>query len=221
MNIGSWKKTSFIEVPGHISTIFFVNKCNFSCGFCHVPFLLENENTISNEEIFQFLEKRKNQVEFVAISGGEPTLQKDLFEFLRKAKRFKYKTAIETNGSKPEIIKQLLEENLLDYIMMDIKTDKENYSNFCNPNLIQQSIDFIKNSNINYEFRTTMVPKYTQNFEKIVSWISGAKNYYLQQFVPDNCKDEEFRQMKPYHSKQIKEFQEIAKQYIPNCKIRS
>ena len=97
MKIVAHKKTSLIEIPDHISTVFFVNKCNFSCGFCHVGFLLEDQKPIPENEIFEFLEKRKNQIEYVAVSGGEPTLQPDLAEFYSKVKKLNYKTALETN----------------------------------------------------------------------------------------------------------------------------
>jgi len=223
MNISAWKKTSLIEVPDHISTVLFVNGCNFSCGYCHVPFLLSNPKTFSEKEIFEFLEKRKDQIEFVVITGGEPTLQPDLKEFFEKVKELGYKTALETNGSNPQVIETLLKEKLVNRIMMDIKTNKENYAKFYNFEKIQKSINLILNSNINYEFRTTMVPEYItkENYSDLISLIPNAKEYYIQQFIPDNCKDQKFREMKPYTTKQLEEFCEIAKQKIPNAKLRS
>jgi len=222
MNFGAWRKTSVIEVPGYISTVLFTNGCNFSCGYCHVPFLLTNQKTIPEKEIFEFLKKRKEIIEFVVVSGGEPTLQPDLLKFYEKVKKLGYKTALETNGSKPEVIKELLNKKLLDYIAMDIKTDKDNYDVFWNPEDIDKSIKLIINSNIKYEFRTTMATKYVikENFEKMMQWISGAKNYYIQQFVSDNAKDKEFREMKPYTSGQLAEFCKIAKKYVEKCELR-
>ncbi len=223
MNIGAFKKTSLIEVPDHISTVVFVNGCNFKCGFCYNGWLLKNSVTIPENEIFDFLERRKNQVEYVAVTGGEPTLQKDLSEFLQKAKNYGFKTALETNGSNPRMVKDLLKKNILDYLAMDIKTDMQHYNTFFEkPESIENSIEIILDSNINYEFRTTMVPAYVDKikFRNILETIDSAKNYYLQKFKPEETLDSALKDSKLYTEKEFKEFKRMADVHVENCQLR-
>ena len=158
--------------------------------FCHNSDLLSNSaTTISEEEIFAFLKKRKNILSGICITGGEPTLQPDLVEFVKKVRSLDYKIKLDTNGYRPEIISELLDKNLLDYIAMDIKAGFSNYSKVCGiPNLnietIKDSISIIENSGIGYEFRTTVVKELhtEQDFLEISDMISVKSPYYIQSF---------------------------------------
>ena len=165
MNIYGYQKTTLLDYPGHVAATLFTGGCNFRCPFCHNSNLILNPTSsslISEDEIFHFLKKRKNILSGICITGGEPTLQTDLAEFIKKLKSLEYKIKLDTNGYHPKILSDLLDQNLLDYIAMDIKSGYSNYSDICgisnfNITPITESISVIENSGINYEFRTTVV----------------------------------------------------------------
>lgn len=190
MVICGYQKTTLLDYPGHVAATIFTGGCNFRCPFCHNSDLLCSPATlISQEEIFAFLEKRKNILSGICITGGEPTLQTDLAEFIEKARTLGYKIKLDTNGYRPEIISNLLNKNLLDYIAMDIKTGYSNYakvSGISNLNIgtINKSISIIENSGIDYEFRTTVVKELhtEQDFWEITEMISPDSPYYIQSF---------------------------------------
>lgn len=185
-------KTTLLDYPGHVAACVFTGGCNFRCPFCHNAGLVlnvEEQEQVSEEEFFSFLGKRKGVIEGVCITGGEPTLQKDLKEFIRKIKEYGLLVKLDTNGYCPEVLGELLEEGLLDYVAMDVKASKDNYghaSGVANIDIakINKSIAYIMNSNIPYEFRTTVVKGIheIEEFAKIGEWIQGAKAYYLQYY---------------------------------------
>ena len=192
MNICGYQKTTLLDYPGHVAATIFTGGCNFRCPFCHNSDLIINpgsSNLIEEEEILSFLRKRKNILSGICITGGEPTLQPDLSEFIEKVRSFGYKIKLDTNGYRPEIISALLEKNLLDYIAMDIKAGLSNYSKVCgisqlNINNIIKSVSVIENSGIEYEFRTTVVKELhtKKDFYEIVKMISPKSSYYIQSF---------------------------------------
>ena len=190
MNIYGYQKTTLLDYPGHVAATIFTGGCNFRCPFCHnSDLLLNNSPLISEEEIFTFLKKRQNILSGICITGGEPTLQKDLSEFIEKVRSFGYKIKLDTNGYRPEIISDLLNKHLLDYIAMDIKAGFSNYALVCGmPNLnidiIQESISIIESSSIDYEFRTTVVKELhsKRDFKEISEMISAKSPYYIQSF---------------------------------------
>lgn len=190
MNIYGYQKTTLLDYPGHVAATIFTGGCNFRCPFCHnSDLLLNNSSPISEEEIFRFLKKRQNILSGICITGGEPTLQKDLSEFIEKVRSLGYKIKLDTNGYRPEIISDLLSKHLLDYIAMDIKAGFSNYALVCQiPNLnidtIQESISIIESSSIDYEFRTTVVKELhsVQDFKEIAEMISPKSPYYIQSF---------------------------------------
>lgn len=190
MNICGYQKTTLLDYPGHVAATIFTGGCNFRCLFCHNSDLLLNPSTIiSEEEIFTFLKKRKNILSGICITGGEPTLQKDLIEFIEKVRSLGYKIKLDTNGYRPQIISELLNKNLLDYIAMDIKAGYSNYANICgvsnlNIETIKESISMIENSGIDYEFRTTIVKELhtEQDFQEISEMLSPKSSYYIQSF---------------------------------------
>lgn len=190
MNIYGYQKTTLLDYPGHVAATIFTGGCNFRCPFCHNSDLIfHSGNLISEEEIFSFLEKRKNILSGICITGGEPTLQKDLCQFIEKVRSMDYKIKLDTNGYRPEALSELLSKNLLDYIAMDIKAGFSNYAKVCGiPNInidtIKKSISIIENASIDYEFRTTVVRELhsQQDFEEIAEMISSKSPYYIQSF---------------------------------------
>ncbi|MDD5490055.1 MAG: anaerobic ribonucleoside-triphosphate reductase activating protein [Candidatus Moranbacteria bacterium] len=192
MILGGLQKLTLIDYPGHIAATVFTVGCNFRCPFCHNPELVErgtwNVERKIEEDFFKLLKERHGKLEGVCITGGEPTLQPDLSEFIRKIKSLGYKVKLDTNGARPDVLRQLYAQNLLDFVAMDIKNSLENYEKTANSKMdlerIKLSVDLIKNSGIDYEFRTTVVPGLHKenDFEKIGKWLSGAKKYVLQAF---------------------------------------
>ena len=160
--IGGLKKTSLLDYPNKISAIVFMQGCNFNCGYCHNPKLLNSKEEVHTvTSFFEFLEKRKNKLDGIVISGGEATLQPDLIPFIKKIKDMGFLVKLDTNGSKFFVLEELLNNKLVDYIAMDIKAPFDKYSFISRVNVniddIKKSINIIMNSNVDYEFRTTVV----------------------------------------------------------------
>jgi len=203
MKILGLQKQSLIEYPGKISAVIFLGGCNFRCHFCHVPTLvlpelIETQNEISQEEILSFLEKRKTFLEAVSITGGEPTLNKDLPDFIKKIKSLGFLVQLETNGTNPEMLRKLIEEKLIDYAAMDIKhrlDSFEKYNEITGFKLtkelfenIKESIKILLSNKIDYQFRTTLIKEFHQKEDilEICKEIQGAKIYYLQNYQKEN-----------------------------------
>lgn len=204
------QKFTMLDFPGHIACIVFTPGCNFRCGYCHNPeFVLPEQmckianSFIPENKIHAFLDQRRNLLEGVVISGGEPTIHRDLIPFMRKVKNMGFLVKLDTNGNKPEVIKQALDENLLDYIAMDIKTSLDNYQELCGkgalPEKIEESINLIKSCGVEYEFRTTMIKEiHTKEIlEKMKPLIANAKNYRINQFRPGKTLDPKFAGYSP------------------------
>ena len=201
MKIGGFQKLSLIDYPGKVSCILFTIGCNFRCPYCYVPQLVLPEKIkklkeIPITEIFSFLQKNKNLNEAVVITGGEPTIQPDLLEFVKKVKDVGYLVALETNGTNFEILKNLIEEKLVDYVEMDIKNrlDFEKYNLTVGGVLteemfenVRKSIKFLLKGKVAYEFRTTVVKEFhkAEDIVEIAKAIRGAEVYYLQNFRAD------------------------------------
>ena len=189
MKISGLQKLTLLDYPGKMACTVFTYGCNFRCPFCHNALLVteENSDSISEDEFFSFLKKRHGILDGVCISGGEPTLQKDLPEFISKIKALGYCVKLDTNGSSPLIVKKLIDEKLIDYIAMDIKNSPARYDITCGCQVdidaVKQSVSIIKQSGIAHEFRTTTVKEYhkAEDFEAIADWIEGSR-YFLQHF---------------------------------------
>ena len=227
--IGGLQKTSLLDYPDKVSAIVFTQGCNFNCGYCHNPNLLKNQskNDITVDVIFDFLSKRKGKLDGVVITGGEPTLQKNLKIFIEKVKDFGFAVKLDTNGTNPEIVKELINEKLIDYIAMDIKSPLENYSKVVNRSVdtdkIKKSINIIMNSGIDYEFRTTVLPSLISidDFDKIGKMIEGAKKYYLQKFVVQSeINDSSLSVEQNYSVEQFEQIIQVLKQYIQIVEVR-
>ncbi len=190
MRITGLIKTTLLDFPGKVACTVFTYGCNFRCSFCHNARLVteENPDIITEEEFFSFLSKRQGILDGVCISGGEPTLQKDLPEFIRRIKEMGFAVKLDTNGYEPDILRSLIDENLLDYVAMDIKSTPEGYSEICGTDIdierIEKSVSILKEGKVDYEFRTTCVKEYHAqgDFEKIAQWLEGDSKYFLQHF---------------------------------------
>lgn len=225
--IAGLQKTTFIDFPEKIACIVFTQGCNFRCGYCHNPELFENkEPTLSVSAFFDFLNKRKGKLDGVVITGGEATLQKDLKEFIKQIKNIGFAVKLDTNGTNPEILKELVHENLLDYVAMDIKAPIEKYKNIVNVDFdtkkIKNSIDFILSCGIDYEFRTTVLKSQLspEDFEEIGKLIKGAKRYYLQKFIPSKILDNNLINEKSYTHDEFKKICVMLQKYVEYCDSR-
>lgn len=191
------EKLSLVDYDGITACVLFTGGCNFACPFCHNSPLVYSQNlpVIDNDEIFDFLIKRKKVLNGVVITGGEPTLNPDLPEFIAKIKAIDYKVKLDTNGTNPKMLSYLIEKGLVDYVAMDIKNCKEKYALTAGIKkidlaTIQESVKILINSKIEYEFRTTLVKEFHEfdDITKIAEWINGARKYVLQKFTErDTC----------------------------------
>lgn len=196
MEVYGLEKLSLVDYSNYACAVIFTGGCNFRCPFCHNSGLVDKEvNPISNLEVLEFLEKRRKLLDAVCISGGEPTLQSDLIDFIKKVKNLGYKVKLDTNGTNPTMLKEIINNNLVDYIAMDIKNSFDKYPlttglNCIDLNNIKLSIDLIKESQIDYEFRTTLVKEFHEEKDimKISDMLGECKRLYLQKFVSnENC----------------------------------
>jgi len=192
MIIGGFQRLTLIDYPGKLATTVFTVGCSFRCPFCHNPELVLPSKMVVDskmeENFFKHLKNRKGKIEGVCITGGEPTIQKDIVEFIQKVKKLGFKIKLDTNGTRPDVLKKLLDLKLLDFVAMDIKNQLKKYDSTTgvkgDKQRIKLSVDLIMNSRLPYEFRTTVVPGLhtPKDFEVIAKWIQGAKSYYLQEY---------------------------------------
>ncbi|MBQ4078615.1 anaerobic ribonucleoside-triphosphate reductase activating protein [bacterium] len=224
--IGGIQRTSLLDFPDKISAIVFTQGCNFNCGYCHNPDLLNSKKDIySTDVFFEFLDKRKGKLDGVVITGGEATLQPDLIPFIKEVKSRGFLVKLDTNGYRPEVIEQALP--LIDYIAMDIKAPLKKYSEITkvdiNTEKIKQSIQLIMTSNVSYEFRTTVLKSqldYT-DFEEIGKLIQNAEKYYLQKFEAKTAiNDETLKEEQTYSNEEFNEIIETLKRYIKKVEQR-
>jgi len=229
MIIKGFRKLSLIEYPGKISAVVFLGKCDFRCHFCYNIDLVKNYKKlpdIPEKKILDFLSTRKGLLDGVAITGGEPTIHKGLPTFIKKIKELGFLVMVETNGSNPGMIKELIDNKLLDYIAMDIKAPLKKYDKVTgvkvNKKKIQESIDIIRNSGVDHEFRMTVVPKLFDEKDALAigKWLKKSKCYFLQQFRPDKTLDKNYQKIKPYPREKLKEFVKIMKPYFESVKVR-
>ncbi|MDA3847852.1 MAG: anaerobic ribonucleoside-triphosphate reductase activating protein [Vallitaleaceae bacterium] len=191
MNIAGLTKTTLLDYPNHVACTVYIHGCNLNCPFCHNGQLLSvnNKAPLAETAIFEFLIKRRNVLDGICITGGEPTLQPGLIPFIKKVKALGMKIKLDTNGLKPKVLAHLIEDNLIDYIAMDIKNSKEHYPRTVGINTvditkINQSIGLIKASGIPYEFRTTVMREFhtIDGLISIAQWLGRVDNYTLQNY---------------------------------------
>lgn len=229
MKIGALQKFSLIDYPGKVCAIIFTIGCNFRCGYCHNPELVDPKRfpkPMPEKKIISFLQKRKGKLEAISITGGEPTLQPDLISFLEQIKHLDYLVKLDTNGTNPNMLQQAIENKLVDYIAMDIKGPLNRYQEIINiaPNTkaIKKSISLIMNSGIGYEFRTTITKPQisTKDIIEIGKSIKGAKLFALQKFIPTKTNDPAFLGAATYTDQEFSLLQEIANKYVQKCIVR-
>lgn len=226
MRISGIQKLTLLDYPGKTACIIFCYGCNFLCPFCHNALLVTEkaESFISEEEIFAFLKKRQGILEGVCVTGGEPTLQKDLKEFLSKIKDLGYSVKLDTNGYKPDILKGIIDEGLCDYVAMDIKNTPEKYAltvgREIDTDKILESIAILREVRVPCEFRTTVVKDFhtTEDIKEIAELLKGDIPWYLQQFKDSGMLIEEG--LSPYTNEEMKELTESANSIKPNTHLR-
>ena len=218
--IGGLQKTSLLDFPKKIAAIVFTQGCNFRCGYCHNAELLDfsAEPKVKEEDFFDFLTKRKGKLDGVVITGGEPTVQSGLKEFILKIKDLGFEVKLDTNGTNPKVLSELLQ--IIDYVAMDIKAPFTKYGMIAGVNVnienIRESINLIMSSNVDYEFRTTVVKSQLEfcDFEEIGKQINGAKKYYLQKFVPSKIYDKTLLAQTTYTDEEFKLICDNLKKYV-------
>lgn len=228
----SWiQKTTLLDFPGKVSCIIFTAGCNLRCQYCHnSEFVLPEKiskitDFIPEEVFFNFLQSKIWVLDGVVICWGEPTVQKDLALFCRRIKQMWFLVKLDTNGQNPEVLELLLQEKLLDYIAMDIKCDYKNGEELLwvsyDKTKYFQTIEIIKNSGIDYEFRTTLIKNYhtLDNFHSLIEQISGAKKYFLQNFKWGNTLQKDFAGAS-FSSHELLELKALANKYVEKCEIR-
>jgi len=228
MRIGGFQKTSLLDYPEHLSAIIWTSGCNFRCPFCYNrDLVLEKRALIPEKEILAYLKKRQGKLEAIVITGGEPTLQNDLTDFIKKIKKLSYLIKLDTNGANSGILTNLLDEQLLDYVAMDIKAPLEKYKTLSGKKAdlknIEASINIIRQKAPDYEFRTTVVSGLlTKNdIVSIAQWLDGSKRYILQQFtIPGELMDKNLAIQNPYPKDFFESILMEIKDYFNICEIR-
>jgi len=226
------QKTTLIDYPNKIAATIFTADCNFRCPFCHNKDLVKNPEklpSIPEDEIVVFLKERQNYLEGLVITGGEPTLHHDLIDFIERIKKeTTLAVKLDTNGTNPILIKQLIDRKLVDYIAMDIKTSLNKYCLAAGVNVdlekIKESTEILLKGDVDYEFRTTVVPDFFTEDDalSIAGWLKGAKLYSLQQFFPsETCLDPDFSKKEPYSLHKLGEFRGLMKNSFEKIEIKN
>jgi pyruvate formate lyase activating enzyme len=229
MEFGGFEKFTLIDFPAKIACMVYTIGCPFRCPYCHNPELVDETCTTRIHEnfIFKFLDERKGMIDGIVITGGEPTMHgPKLISFMREVKQRNFLIKLDTNGVHPEFIQEAIDENLVDYIAMDIKSPLSKYSQtIARPvdiDAIKSSVRVIIGSGIPYEFRTTIVRSMlsVEDIEEIGKEIKGATNYYLQKFVPTKILNPQFLKKVTYNDEEFARIQTMMGQYVSFCGIR-
>ena len=228
MQVQGLQKLTLLDFPEKVACTVFTAGCNFRCPFCHNASLVTHipqEAEMTEADFLAFLKRRQGILDGVCITGGEPLLQKDIEHFIRKLKAFGYAVKLDTNGSLPEKLKFLVREKLVDYVAMDIKNAPEFYAVTAGTDgryldAIQESVAFLKEGHVPYEFRTTVTKNFhtREGFEKIGQWIRGCEKYFLQSFV--NSGDLIDGSTTGCDEREMNEFLDVVRAYVPGVKIR-
>ncbi len=235
MDLKGWVRTSLIDYPGHIATVLFTGGCNFRCPMCHNTDLVLRPGalpTLPETDVWAFLERRVGKVTGVVITGGEPTLQPELLDFLRRVRDLGYATKLDTNGYRPEGLATLLEAGMLDYVALDVKAPPEKYAQLSGlPNVdvtrIERSLALLRENGLPHEWRTTVVPKWltVDDIETLARWVaaSGAAagaTLYLQQFRGLNTLDPALAHVSPYPLTLLHTMADRARRWLPQVEVR-
>ncbi len=230
MNIAGLQKLTTSDFPGSLSCIVFTQGCNLKCPYCQnsglIPMMQAvTSNFVSEDDFFMFLDKRKSILEGVVITGGEPLVQQDIKSFIKKIKESGYKVKLDTNGTNPLLLQSLIDENLLDYVAVDIKNDFENYARTVglseiNTSNIEKTIQILKSSNVDYEFRTTIIKEFHTaiNIQNICELIGKEPKYFIQNF--EDSSNVLNHDLHGFTIEELQEIQKIFEARFPNFKVR-
>ena len=228
MNIRGLQKTTLLDYPGHVASTIFTSGCNFRCPFCHNGELVLDPGAlppIPEEEVLAHLNKRRTVLDGVCISGGEPTLDPDLTSFLAKVRETGLSIKLDTNGYRPEVLRRVIDEGLVDYVAMDIKAGRDNYANACGlPNIdmakIEESVGILASSGIGHEFRTTSEKGLhsLEDFKAIAAWLLGSSQDFLQDYKEGPTVINPVYES--FSVEELEEFVRILKPTIPATVIR-
>jgi pyruvate formate lyase activating enzyme len=230
--IGGLEKLSLIDFPEHIAAVVFLQSCNFRCRFCYNPMLVlsdkeKNPHSLAEEDFFLFLKDRVGKIDGVVISGGEPTLQKNLKDFVGKIKELGFKVKLDTNGSRPDVLKDLLKDNLIDYVAMDIKSSLNKYKEVAGVQVdlekIKESIGVIKKAEIPYEFRTTLIPGLHKEDDilEMAKELGKVDRWFIQKFKSDtDLIDKELENKETFSRQELLEIAEKIRKITGNCEFR-
>ena len=228
MKICGFQKMTMLDFPGKVACTVFTGGCNFRCPFCHNASLvteIDEDNLWEESEILGYLHKRKGIIDGVCITGGEPLMQKDIADFIRKVRETGMPVKLDTNGSYPDKLRALVEEGLIDYVAMDIKNSGEKYPvtvglEKYDIGTIEESVSFLLSGAVDYEFRTTVVKEFhtADDIRAIAEWISGADKYFLQGFVDSgNLIGSD---LSAYTPQEMVEICTAAQEILPNTVLR-
>lgn len=235
MIIGGLQKVTLIDFPDKIACTVFLSGCNFRCPWCYskelvLPQNIATQPKIPEKQFFDFLKTRQNLLSGVVVCGGEPTINEELAQFIKKIKKMNFSIKLDTNGSNPRALQGLFKDRLLDYVAMDIKQNpkikNQKYNKATGVKIdlakIKESINLIKNSGIDYEFRTTVVPHIhtKEDIIEIAKWLSPAKKYYLQNFRPEKTIDPAFEEKRPLSDEDLLDIQKSIAPLFEICGIR-
>ena len=222
------QKLTLLDFPGKMAATVFTGGCNFRCPFCHNGSLVIPERfgkTLPEEEFFAFLSKRAGILEGVCISGGEPTLQPDLSDFIRKIRERGFLVKLDTNGSRYDVLDNLIKERLVDYVAMDIKSSKQGYARAIgvedfDVSDIEKSVGLLKKNKVDFEFRTTVVRQLhsEDDFTEIGKWLKGDSKLFLQTFTDSG--DLVGSGYSAYGEEEMNTFLSILQKYLPNAALR-
>jgi pyruvate formate lyase activating enzyme len=224
MKFSGIQKTSLIDFPNRVASVIFTPGCNLRCPFCHnwrividpkPPFLQE-------EAAIRLLESRRRYVDAVVVTGGEPTMHKEVPRFLKKLKEKDFAVKLDTNGFYPQVLKECLA--YVDYVALDVKTSLDKYSLLGAENTapLLQAIEILQTGKIEYEFRATVVPGFVnaEDITRMGEMVKGAKTFALQQFIPEDTLDKDFKTVRPYPPESIKDFAEAMEKYVDKIVMR-
>jgi pyruvate formate lyase activating enzyme len=239
MTIAGLEKLSLIDYPDHLAAIVFTQGCNFRCHYCYNPMLVwpqgadkgkyrqEGSPYISEESLLSFLKKRQGKLTGVVITGGEPTLHNDLPNFIAKIKELAYDVKLDTNGTNPKLLKSLISSNLIDYIAMDLKAPISSYKKVVNVDLdflnIEKSAKIIRESGVDYEFRTTIAPQLIDKakIKAMGQFLKASDKWFLQKFKSEtDLVNDKYKNTKAYSDQEMDELVKIAKKYVNLVKWR-
>ena len=226
MDIAGLQKLTLLDSPGKLACTVFLPGCNLRCPFCHNASLVlpgRQSFSMTQSELLDFLRNRKGKLDGVCITGGEPTLYRDLPDLLREIRELGFSIKLDTNGTRPEVLRTLMEENLLDYVAMDIKNSPQKYAATCGGKDVleqaRESVSILEKSDLPHEFRTTVLHPFhtTDDLTAIGQWLSGTKQYFIQQFVDSG---DLLGEGQPLSPEEMQNLLQAVRPYIPNAALR-